>query len=220
VFVTSFTGQHSRHYCCGPCKGWVGVGQKPSASKEGDRAQEPNKIGCRFVHVVRLLLNRPKAGWFWSKVLIAFCGVIVLAGVAFPSLYALVHHCDRAEQVDALTGEFLASWAERHGVASLKTKAASVFKEWRWRMWHFFRLRVLEFFIIRNKCRMILCKARILCLKRGYLTCDESNLRTDRVLCRACVHHPIEVVEVLLESLHIVSRDLRKQQNVKHQVNP
>src|SRR5213594_2277740 len=60
----------------------------------------------------------------------------------------------------------------------------------------------------RVKFLMYLCKARIICLQRGYLTGNEANLRTNRVLCRACVNHPVEVVKVFLECFHIVCRDL------------
>ncbi len=57
--------------------------------------------------------------------------------------------------------------------------------------------------------RMMLLKTRMICLKRGYLTGNEPNLRTYRVLCRACVHHPVKVVNVFLECFHIVRVSMR-----------
>src|SRR6266498_552421 len=54
--------------------------------------------------------------------------------------------------------------------------------------------------------RMVLIKAREICLKRGYLTGNEPNLRTNRVLWRAAIHHPVKIVDVFLESFHFVMR--------------
>jgi hypothetical protein len=53
---------------------------------------------------------------------------------------------------------------------------------------------------------MFLLKTREICLQRAYLTSYEPDLRTNRVLCRVCVYHPVEIVNVLLEAAHIVAR--------------
>ena len=60
-------------------------------------------------------------------------------------------------------------------------------------------------------CRLIICelgmarcKTVIICLQRGYLTGHEPNLRSNRVLCRACVNHPVEVINIFLECFHKV----------------
>ncbi len=55
---------------------------------------------------------------------------------------------------------------------------------------------------------MCFCKSRELCLKRGYLTGNEPNLRSNSVLWSAAINHPIQVINVLLESIHIVKRHL------------
>jgi len=48
----------------------------------------------------------------------------------------------------------------------------------------------------------------IFCLKRGYLTGYEPNLRSNLVLWRAAFNHPVEVVNIFLKCSHVVLRDL------------
>jgi len=57
------------------------------------------------------------------------------------------------------------------------------------------RMRILEF-------RMALCKTIIICRKRGYLSGNESDLRSNGVLCCVGINHPVEIINVLLECIH------------------
>jgi hypothetical protein len=61
---------------------------------------------------------------------------------------------------------------------------------------------------LRIRLLMVLNRARKICLQRGYLTGYEPNLRSNSVLCSACINHPVKIVNVFLESFHIVSRTL------------
>ena len=63
-------------------------------------------------------------------------------------------------------------------------------------------------FKAHTKIPMCLCKTRIICLKRGYLTGNEPNLRTNLVLWRVAINHPVKILKVILECYHNVSRDL------------
>jgi hypothetical protein len=54
----------------------------------------------------------------------------------------------------------------------------------------------------RCEVRMALCQSRIICLKRGYFSANEPNLRSNSVLCRALYYHPIQVVNILQECIH------------------
>jgi hypothetical protein len=56
-------------------------------------------------------------------------------------------------------------------------------------------MRVLEV-------RMSLKQTHMICLQRGYFSRNETNLRSNRVFYRACLHHPIEVVDIFLECFH------------------
>lgn len=56
--------------------------------------------------------------------------------------------------------------------------------------------------------RMSVRKARIIFLKLPGFAGDEANLRTDFVLFRAAVNHPVKVVKVLIESHSIVKMEL------------
>lgn len=60
------------------------------------------------------------------------------------------------------------------------------------------RLRLIRMSMAR-------CKTVIVCLQRGYLTGNEPNLRTNRVLWRVGVHHPVEVINIFLERFHKVN---------------
>ena len=68
------------------------------------------------------------------------------------------------------------------------------------------RIRFLQFLL---ECRMALNKTRIVCLKRGYLAGNESNLRSNAILWRVCVNHPVEIVNVFLECFHEVLKELK-----------
>jgi hypothetical protein len=88
----------------------------------------------------------------------------------------------------------------------------------------FIRLRVLEFVIFRLhflqfkihflqrllELRMALNKTRIVCLKRGYFTGNESNLRSNGVLFGVAVHHPVEIINIFLECFHEVLKEFYK----------
>jgi len=56
---------------------------------------------------------------------------------------------------------------------------------------------------------MCLSKTRIICLKRGYLAPNEGNLTSKFRYGRALLDHPVECVNVFLESCHIVRMDLQ-----------
>ena len=71
------------------------------------------------------------------------------------------------------------------------------------------RMHLLEFRMRLMEVRMVLSKARIISLHRGYLSVNEPNLRSNFILLRVCVNHPVEFVNVLLESHNEVCRDLR-----------
>ncbi len=71
-------------------------------------------------------------------------------------------------------------------------------------------LVALRYRLLMRLCefRMCLCKDRIICLKRGYLTGDEPNLRSNFVLWSIAINHPVQVFNVIFESNHIVMRDV------------
>ena len=71
------------------------------------------------------------------------------------------------------------------------------------------RMRLFELRMLVSKFHMVLSKARIICLKSGYLSGDEPNLRSNFVLCCAAVNHPVEIINVFVEGFHLVNRDLR-----------
>jgi hypothetical protein len=50
--------------------------------------------------------------------------------------------------------------------------------------------------------RMRLCKARIICLKRGYLAPDKGDLASHLRYGRAALNHPVQIVKVFLECSH------------------
>ena len=58
--------------------------------------------------------------------------------------------------------------------------------------------------ILRLEFRMALNKTRMVCLKRGYYTGNEADLRSNIFFARVAVHHPVEVVKVFLDCLHLV----------------
>ena len=65
-------------------------------------------------------------------------------------------------------------------------------------------LRLLELSMRLVEIRMVLRKAIIFCLKRCHLTGNEPDLASGFVLWRVAVHHPVQVVNVLLEACHMV----------------
>jgi hypothetical protein len=67
---------------------------------------------------------------------------------------------------------------------------------------------------------MSLCKARIIRLQRGYLTGYEPNLRSNRVLWRAAINHPVKVVKVLFELHRIVLCDVYLPRDPAQQLGP
>jgi len=74
----------------------------------------------------------------------------------------------------------------------------------------FARLRLFEYRILVLKLhqrigrlRIVLNRTRVICLKRGYLTGYEPNLRSNSVLLCAAVNHPVKVVDVFLKCFHI-----------------
>jgi hypothetical protein len=73
------------------------------------------------------------------------------------------------------------------------------------------------------KLRMILCQARIICLKRGYLSVNQAKLRSNRVLWSVGINHPVEIVNVLLQSGHTVFQELRilwsNEKEMSHRAN-
>jgi hypothetical protein len=77
---------------------------------------------------------------------------------------------------------------------------------------HSFFIALLKFryFFLKSgvKFRMCLCKVRIICLQRGYLTGDEPNLRTNFIFWRIAINHPVQIFNVIFESYHNVIRDL------------
>ena len=56
--------------------------------------------------------------------------------------------------------------------------------------------------------RMLLCQARIICLKRGYLSPNEGKLASEVWFARVAVNHPIQIINVLSEACHKVQSDI------------
>jgi hypothetical protein len=84
-----------------------------------------------------------------------------------------------------------------------------------WPIERWARLRLLEAKMLRLQLLMCLSKTRIICLTRGYLTGNEPNLGSNGVLWSAGIHHPVEIIKVLLEAWHIVQRDVDISSNDK-----
>ena len=65
-------------------------------------------------------------------------------------------------------------------------------------------LRLLEI-------RMVLRKASIICLQRGYYAPDEVNLLSNLWLVRAGINHPVKVIKVLLDCWHNWESDAKNE---------
>lgn len=102
-----------------------------------------------------------------------------------------------------------ANRTERNCIAKLVVKSSPRLKRIYWHISQWWRLRCLEL-------RIFFCKTRIICLKCGYLAPNKPNLASNRVFCRAAISHPIEVINILLESCHIVWCDMVQPKKLKY----
>lgn len=64
------------------------------------------------------------------------------------------------------------------------------------------RFRFFEGRMFLLKLGMAACQLRKVCLKSGYFPRDETDLRSNRVLWRVCINHPIQVIDIFLECFH------------------
>src|SRR5205823_2712900 len=63
-------------------------------------------------------------------------------------------------------------------------------------------MRFLELRMRLFELRMSLCQTRIFCIERGHLSGDKTYLRTNRVLWRVGINHPIKVINIFMECFH------------------
>jgi hypothetical protein len=120
--------------------------------------------------------------------------------VAIPPLHRAIHESHGSEEVDSLLLHFVATRTKRNWIAGRVIYAAKMLKWWLWRR---LRLQGLEI-------RMLLFKSRILCLQRGYLRGDESELDFDIVLFGVVINHPFELFDVLKDAAHIVCKWVKR----------
>jgi hypothetical protein len=64
--------------------------------------------------------------------------------------------------------------------------------------------------VLKWRLSLIFIRARIICLKRGYLTGYEPELGSNLVLCRVAINQPFQIVKILGEATHIAAEAVKR----------